>query len=535
MNITDFLSLLTEERGIDYINSAIGDKIPSKTIAALSSKMKKGKYDNEAMAIFKMLQSFNDPKKGQYTIKALYKKRFLEDHAGLVWSVLKKLKKGDSAFNAEVVLNDFLLSKEEPKTFWKNKWSEANEKKEKESKPGLKNAIVKSVGDEFLIFPKTAKKLGEFGLSEDDLDKQWKELKAISDELAKKDTSGEEYADVNHWCVASSSPSYYEDYKTMGGTFIVIVKKGKDGKPDYNERYLFYVRKRNEEDSEEYDNWEFADKFNSHSFYHNMLSKPTVNFLEKVKRDMDSRNDKREDEKNEVHNRMDRAHAAERSDNSRLNSLEVKQLKKLHEYLEKMPQKVVTMEDLIKEINKIPLDSLKDFTEWFNENSVLHNVRVGDFVFGFKNDASIKKNIFFIKHMGDRDKVIRWVDAYDDYETAYAFLKMLKRHKDLDTVIANQRDGIFQLDSVKDLIYPFNDSFPKALNGNGKIYNTYKEYKKRITPNEITIIPNKILLFRNDEAKRYELVDWHKANRVICALNDPHMVEKVQRFLEKNK
>ena len=75
MNITDFLSLLTEERGIDYINNAIGDKIPSKTIAALSSKMKKGKYDNEAMAIFKMLQSFNDPKKGQYTIKALYKKR----------------------------------------------------------------------------------------------------------------------------------------------------------------------------------------------------------------------------------------------------------------------------------------------------------------------------------------------------------------------------------------------------------------------------------------------------------------------------
>ena len=62
--------------------------------------------------------------------------------------------------------------------------------------------------------------------------------------MAKKDTSGKEGANVNHWCVASDTTRYYRDerYKggNRGGIFIIIVKKKEDGSPDWNKRYLYW-------------------------------------------------------------------------------------------------------------------------------------------------------------------------------------------------------------------------------------------------------------------------------------------------------
>lgn len=238
MNINNLLRLLSEERGIDHIMDSLKGKVPQETLDVLASKVKKGKFDNEAMAILNGIQDAADGAKAKY----------LAFHAGLVYSILKKLKLGNSNFNANGVISDYLKSTGEPKKFWVAKYAESNNKptrmskeEEKFNTTGLKGARTKDLGDCIAILPKNFKKFSaKYDTKGIDMEKSHKELKDLSADLAKRDTSGERGADVNHWCVAASSDNWFKNYKNgwRKGEFVIFVKKNKDGSPDWNNRWL---------------------------------------------------------------------------------------------------------------------------------------------------------------------------------------------------------------------------------------------------------------------------------------------------------
>lgn len=276
MNITNLLRLLTEERGIEYINNTLQSKVPPQALNALSSKMKKGKYDNEAMAILKVLQiNKEDPKTA-----------YLAAHAGLVYSLLKRLKRGNSSFNSEEILNNYYSSNENAAEFWKNIYLESKKetpalsKKEKDyNTTGLKTARVKELSDSFVILPKNFTK--HELVTTLDIKKSQEDIRKISAEIAAKDTSGETVmgrkSTDNHWCVATGPAGeggvwnrggehYFKQYKNWfgsensigkgAGIFVIAVEKNKDGSPNWNKRYLMFG-------SGEV-NKEFADKFDRH-------------------------------------------------------------------------------------------------------------------------------------------------------------------------------------------------------------------------------------------------------------------------------
>ena len=274
MNITSILALLREDRTLDNIQKQLEGKVPQEVINALSAKMKKGKFDNEAMAILKGLQSALKEAEKQfpkeYVANIKKKIEYLNSHASMVHSILKKLKGGDSSFNANAIIDDYLVSESEPSSFWKEKYSQANNKptpptkeQKKFNTVGLGTARTKDLGDCFAILPKNFKaENGEYGFKELDYDKSHEELKTLSAEMAQKDTTDDENAKVNHWCVAASSRNYFDSYKGKdgawrgNGNFIIFVKKNEDGSPDWNNRYLAWFG----EDGET----EIADKYDRH-------------------------------------------------------------------------------------------------------------------------------------------------------------------------------------------------------------------------------------------------------------------------------
>ena len=272
MNITDVLSFLTEERGVDYITKTLSGKVPQETVNALSSRMKKGKFDNEAMAILKGIQD-EEGKRLAFTEEG-HKSRqerlqYLSSHASMIYSILRKLKTGDSSFNADEIITDYIKAEGSPSAFWKEKYSKANNKPApltKEQKRyntvGLDTARFKDLGDCFAILPKNFKnENGEWGFKDIDIKKSHEELKTLSADMAKRDTSGEPEAQVNHWCVAASDPYYFKNYKSKNGwrksgNFIIFVKKNEDGSPDWNNRYLTWFNGSGLN--------EIADKFDKH-------------------------------------------------------------------------------------------------------------------------------------------------------------------------------------------------------------------------------------------------------------------------------
>lgn len=248
MNVLELLQILSEDVNIDEFNKKVEGKISPELLDAFASRMKKGKYNNAALAVLKGIQEADEEHK-----------EVLEKKALAIYGLFKQMKKGDSSFNASEIMDEFLES-ENPKTFWKEKYVQSKEEKREEKENfGLKNARVKELKNYYLIFPKTFKE-DYFFTEKEDLIKGWKELKAISDEMAKKDTSGEKGANVNHWCVASSDNSMFEQYKKHGGVFIIIVKKNEDGSPDWNHRYLWYTGRFRTEVADKFDNYEPARK-----------------------------------------------------------------------------------------------------------------------------------------------------------------------------------------------------------------------------------------------------------------------------------
>lgn len=302
MNITDVLSFLAEERGVDYITKTLAGKVPEETVNALSSRMKKGKFDNEAMAIFKGIQDSISEVKSKY----------LSSHASMVYSILRKLKIGDSSFNADEIITDYIKSDKEPSVFWREKYSQANNKPApltKEQKryntPGLSTARFKDLGDCFVIIPKNYKKIDpEFDFRTNDLEKSHEEMKLLSNQMASKDTSEDSGASVNHWCVSASESNWYNRYKTNhpNGIFVIIVGKNEDGSPNWNDRYLAFFEPQKLPDGKvRLNSLEIANKYDGHIEL-SSLPKNAQNFIKKMAEDNAKRNKPNEAE--EVQNRL---------------------------------------------------------------------------------------------------------------------------------------------------------------------------------------------------------------------------------------
>ena len=269
MNITKLLQLLTEDRSIEHINKTF-DKVPDSVKNTLSSKMKKDEYDNTAMAILRAIQNWEDGDKEKLD--------FLIDRAKLVYAALKESAKGKSNFHPEQELDFYKFTNEEPLKYWADFRSDEKRLKErgKEKKEvfGIPEARVKELPESYLFFPRNFKfDIDGLGFRISDLNKQHEDIKALSNQMAKKDTSGEDGADVNHWCVAASDDRYFRHYKKgdLRGIFVIIVDKNKDGSPNWNKRYLWWIKTDGQ--------WEFADKFDDHVDITDTLPASTRHFL----------------------------------------------------------------------------------------------------------------------------------------------------------------------------------------------------------------------------------------------------------------
>lgn len=341
MNITDVLSFLAEERGVDYITKTLSGKVPQETINALSSRVKKGKFDNEAMAILKGIQ--DEGSKNAAFTKEGYKSRqerlqYLSSHASMIYSILKKLKVGDSSFNADEIITDYIKAEGNPSAFWKEKYSQANNKPApltKEQKRfntvGLGTARFKDLGDCFAILPKNFKnENGEWGFKDIDIEKSHEELKTLSADMAKRDTSGKPGAQVNHWCVAASDPYYFKNYKSKNGwrksgNFIIFVNKNEDGSPDWNNRWLTW-----------FNDWglnELADKFDRHIALSELPRGAQKFFAKAFKQSKDKKSDK-PDEEEEITRRIENT-----ADERKIKSSENKAGRKALDYVFELARK----------------------------------------------------------------------------------------------------------------------------------------------------------------------------------------------------
>ena len=277
MNITQILNLLTEGRDVNEINEKLKGKVDTNVLDTLSSLMKKGKYDNIAMAIFNALQKW----KGDWDSDDK-KRAFLIKRPKLVYAALKEAGKDNSNFNPELELDHFRFDEEEPMKYWASyrsgeKRYKEKQKTEKKTVFGLPQARVKELPESFIFFPRNFKlDFDNLNFNINDLNKQYEDLRALSQQMADRDTSGSNRAKKNHWCVASSDSAYYSGrmYKGghPGGLFMIIVNKNEDGSPDWNNRWLLWV--------EPEGRWEFANKFNEHDNFKYSLPESTVDFIE---------------------------------------------------------------------------------------------------------------------------------------------------------------------------------------------------------------------------------------------------------------
>lgn len=154
MNIKNLLQLLTEDKSINEINEKIKGKVPQSVIDTLSSKMKKSKYDNIAMAIFHAIQEW-----GGNVDKERYD--FLVKRAGLIYSALKEAGRDNPKFDPEqeMTMYRYMSDEESPMKYWSDfrsgeKKGKEFRKNEKKDVFGLPQARVKELPESYLFFPR---------------------------------------------------------------------------------------------------------------------------------------------------------------------------------------------------------------------------------------------------------------------------------------------------------------------------------------------------------------------------------------------
>ncbi len=520
MNITTILTTLQEEMAIDKYREK-AKSVPTEVMDKLASVMKRDKFDNTAMAVMKAIQTISNKEKRDYLI----------DHPIAVYTIMRKAKRGSDNYNPQDLLNNYIASEDPPRTFWKNALTTvSNNPPQPKPNYGLKNATIRKVGNEFLVFPRTLKTTNEFGLSGDDTEKQWRELKAISDELAKKDTSGKDGADVNHWCVASSDNAYYEGYKENGGIFIIILKQTKDGKPDYNNRYLLFLPNSDENEME------FADKFDNHLELEDEVSEPTEIFIDGIRKKLGKGSRARSNR--EARDRLTKAFTNEWDSETRKKTEDAKALEKLIPLINSwVKTKSITMGDVAEELKKLPLDSPESLENFFKKNVNAYGYRLGKIIIQRK-DYWGQKDAILIRDPDTKGILLRcYCDG--DFEIAQAYMKRVINHRRPSMVLGNK--GYEEIGKDKlGFIFPF-DVNDKSLRGNKALEKAFSRERESGIPEAMVLVPDKLVLKRNSKDRKYELYnmdsqedEWPYSYRKLCDLRDRDMLTKVRNLLYNN-
>ena len=566
MKLNNFLAYLTEAVDINELRQKVGDEVPADVLDKLAAKMKGKKYDNIAMAIIKRIQNINTSK-GGYSKEAAPYIKFLKEYPNVVYSALKKAANGNPNFDPKRMLEDFVLlaphmTNTTPKKYWYDVYTSKPVKAKKEEF-GLKNAKVRELKDEYLIFPKTFKRTGDFGLSENDLEKQWQDIRTLSDEIAKKDTSGEEVdgmkATDNHWCVASSDSNYYDDYKEHGGTFVIVVKKNKDGSPDWNHRYLYYGRWYSMKDDLDDADDEFADKFDRHISPSSTLSSEANKILDNLSR----KPTKSEKQNAAADRRVHLAYKDYNQNSSRTNTKEWQAFRALVNTINKwvyQKNKEVksggdyftygelrrTIADVLKSNNiRNGKDFLKYMDKW-GEDRPVYRSNEGSYNFQLERDFGISKDWFFniiadVANIRSKPYVFSVYGSLDNIVNGLKAeaKKTDNQHKMIKGVASDMLYSRADIGSAKTSFHPKTNYVPeKYLKGNKEITKAFERLRAK-GERETVFLPFGIMVSKefsnnfNVMGKEYSPKGVKTIK--ICELTDPDMTKKVSKYLSEYK
>lgn len=560
MKLNNFLAYLVEAVDINELRQKVGDEVPAEVLDKLAAKMKGRKYDNIAMAIIKKIQEINTSKKAYMKEAAPYIK-FLEQYPNVVYSALKKAAAGNPDFDPRKLIDDSvslggLMSNTTPKKYWYDVYTSKPAKAKKEEF-GLKNAKVRELKDEYLIFPKTFKANGPLGIPVDNLEKQWEDIRALSAEIARKDTSGEERdgmkATDNHWCVASSDSSYYDDYKEHGGTFVIIVKKNPDGSPDWNKRYLYYGRWYDLGGDYEDTADEFADKFDDHLNPERVLSKEANDIL----LNLSKKPSKIEKQHLSARNRIHKAYEDWNENSSRTNTKEWQAFRTLINTINKWSYEqnksiksrgdYFTYGDLRKTITDVLTennirngkDLLKYMDQWGSGSGTYHR-EVGNYIFQlvrYYNGNASFDIIANTPKLRDRVSVFSFTGSPDEVvdELKAEARKTDKQREMIKEITYNSLHSKVSLKDSKLSFHPKTDYSPeKYLRGNKEITRAFEALKAE-GEHEVTWLPYDIKVKRKKGSDGEFVIKGKGENgwpaKTICDLTDPDMPKKIMNYL----
>ena len=562
MKLNNFLAYLVEAVDINELRQKVGDEVPAEVLDKLAAKMRGRKYDNIAMAIIKKVQEINTSKKA-YIKEAKPYIKFLKQYPNVVYSALKKAAAGNPDFDPRKLIDDSvslggLMSKTTPKKYWYDVYTSKPAKAKKEEF-GLKNARVRELEKEYLIFPKTFKSKGSFGVPQDDLEKQWEDIRALSAEIARKDTSGEERDDKkatdNHWCVASSDSNYYNDYKEHGGTFVIVVKKNPDGSPNWNERYLYYGREYDLEDDYEDATDEFADKFDDHLDPERVLSKEANGILNNLSK----KPSKIEKQNLSAKNRVHKAYEDWNKNSSRTNTKEWQAFRTLINTINKWSYEqnksikskgdYFTYGDLRKTINDVLTENNirngEDLLKYMDQRERgigIHHREIGNYIFQlvqYHNDSSVSFDILantprqrgrisIFSISGSPDEVVNKLKA-----------EVKKTDKQREMIKELAFYLLYSKASMKESklrFHPKTDYLPeKYLRGNKEITRAFEALKAN-REYDTTYLPHEIKVRQKGDGSGEFVIKGKGSGdgwsvKTICDLTDPDMPKKVIDYL----
>ena len=571
MNLNSFLSYLIESVNIEELKNKVGDSVPQSVLDTLASKMKGSKYDKIAMEIIKLIQSF---KTSGYQLTITKKNKpfyeYIEQNPGKIYLILKKVARNNPKFDPYDILHNSIEiapeSYDSPKEFWRS-FFEAETSKNKKEEFGLKNAKVKKLKNEFLIFPKSFKLENEYGLQSDDLDKQWKDIKALSAEIAKKDNSGEVYEDYdstdedgnpkkkhandNHWCVASSDDSYYKDYKNGGGVFIIIVKRNPDGSPNWEKRYLYFTRGKGDEDWDEEE--EFANKFDVHVAPERVLSREALNIVRKINPQIS----KRADQENEAYLRTQHAYHDYRENAYKTGGKEWDALRTaidiINDQIEKFNKKILyderyTCGSMVKAIDKIIENNKSDdfggmWDYLAKVGKEVEDDNTGKFARAKINEYNfyVGKNTYYVLRITTSTpygklNIVDW-----DASNPGMLWDKLKEFRDNCAKTPRQPihtyykksfyyENKMNFDTKKFEFAPKSEYRPdsKFLKDNKKLTAAFEKLKEEGSKRPV-YLTEKLSIVKNTRG-RYVIVD---CGHPVCNLLDPDMPKKLKEHLEK--
>lgn len=484
MNITEVLSLLKEDWEINKFNEIIKDKVDPDAIRSLSSLMKKGKYDGVAVEMLKAMQKLPPEKK-----------EFLEKHASLVYAIFNEAKKGNSSFNPGLILSNYAESKDDPKTFWKDyRIKVKNPVIEKKTPLGLSNAKKVVLRHNILYFPRTFKKTGNFGLSVDDVNKQWEDLKKLSWDMAKLDDSGEEGANENHWCVAKTDDhSFFDSYKEGDGIFIVIVNKKPDGTPDFNKRYLFWTTGPK--------NQEFADKFDNHVDIQDALPFSTRYFL---------------------------------FNNIQKNFQGVGQTKAVEKLEDKILKRVLDDRDKFTEKTSAEQRNLKKIINYFKEE---YFKNAPAFIIGAMEsfDKNLKKFANEIKEKGDIFKVFDTTDKEPEFRKRYK-KKFVDENFSANFWLSEEFRNIYVLTvEIAKLIDDYADDFIRYELKENSLKSLEKTVIKAAEGNKASKAQFKVSGSSDDAFRKNSENQYDDLKKLVNDYNNGQVYKDTQKYFHDNK